>query len=141
LVPIGPHSAKPFGTTSVLAAKGYIIINKKVCPSYTALLKVDKSFVDGLGSAMEDTTIVRAVVSLAHTLNLNITGEGIQTAAQCRDLQILGYNHDQGYHFAKTQPGDTITTLLAAAPAHHDALRPGCVALLFGAWRAILAAR
>jgi EAL domain-containing protein (putative c-di-GMP-specific phosphodiesterase class I) len=89
------------------------------------VLQVDKSFVDGLGSDTEDTAIVRAIVSLAHTLNLDVTGEGIETAAQCHDLEVLGCNHGQDYYFAKPQPGDAITALLAAAaPAHHAAPVP-----------------
>lgn len=68
------------------------------------VLKVDKSFVDGLGSDTEDTAIVRAIVALAHTLNLEVTGEGIETAAQCHDLEALGCNHGQGYILRSRSP-------------------------------------
>ena len=60
-------------------------------------LKIDRSFVDGLGVDPEDHAIVDAVVSLAHALGLVVVGEGVETQAQMQELRRLGCNAAQGY--------------------------------------------
>ncbi len=62
-------------------------------------LKVDRSFVDGLGRSPEDTAIVSAVVSLAHAMRLLCVAEGVESVDQLRDLQALGCDLGQGYLF------------------------------------------
>jgi diguanylate cyclase len=64
-------------------------------------LKIDRSFVDGLGRDPRDTAIVHAVVAFARTLGLRVTGEGIETVEQLEELRALGCHHGQGYYFAK----------------------------------------
>jgi EAL domain-containing protein (putative c-di-GMP-specific phosphodiesterase class I) len=69
-------------------------------------LKIDRSFIDGLGDDPQDTAIVHAVVAFAKTLDLRVTAEGIETAGQLQQLQALGRDHGQGYYVAKPlQPG------------------------------------
>ena len=53
-------------------------------------LKIDQAFVRGLGKDPDDTAIVQAIVSLAHTLGLQVTAEGVETTRQVRRLQALG---------------------------------------------------
>jgi diguanylate cyclase (GGDEF)-like protein len=60
-------------------------------------LKVDRSFVDGLGRDPHDTAIVRSVVALANALGLSVTAEGIETPAQRAQLTMLGCDFGQGY--------------------------------------------
>jgi diguanylate cyclase (GGDEF)-like protein/PAS domain S-box-containing protein len=79
------------------------------------ILKIDRSFVDRLGRDPEDTAIVRSVVTLAKTLNLAVTGEGIETAEQLLQLQALGCERGQGYYFAKPLPSDALSSLFASA--------------------------
>ncbi len=75
-------------------------------------LKIDRSFVSGLGEDAQDTAIVRSVVDLAKTLNLSVTGEGIETAAQEAQLAELGCDQGQGFLIARPAPASTIESLL-----------------------------
>src|SRR5207244_9434769 len=64
-------------------------------------LKIDRSFVDGLGADLQDTAIVRSVVDLAQALDVTVTGEGIETDAQEAELRALGCDGGQGFLFAR----------------------------------------
>jgi EAL domain-containing protein (putative c-di-GMP-specific phosphodiesterase class I) len=75
-------------------------------------LKIDKSFVDGLGRNAEDTAIIEHVIGLAHTLGLKVIAEGIEEAAQFKALRVLGCDFAQGYFFSRPQPAEVITQLL-----------------------------
>ena len=57
--------------------------------------------------------IARAVVELARVLGLDVVAEGVETAAQAGRLHALGYQHAQGFHFARPMPADEIDTLLS----------------------------
>jgi EAL domain-containing protein (putative c-di-GMP-specific phosphodiesterase class I) len=60
-------------------------------------VKIDRSFVDGLGRELDDTTIVSAVIGLAHAMGLSVTAEGIENAEQLRILGEMGCQNAQGY--------------------------------------------
>ena len=77
-------------------------------------LKIDKSFVDGLGRDAHDTAIVAAVVAMAHALDLRVVAEGVETADQLARLRALGCEEAQGYHLARPGPPATVTRLLLA---------------------------
>jgi diguanylate cyclase (GGDEF)-like protein/PAS domain S-box-containing protein len=79
-------------------------------------LKIDRSFVAGLGHSPADTAIVRTVVTLGHTLGLRLIAEGVETAAQAAQLRELGCELGQGYHFAEPLTGEEADLLLAGAP-------------------------
>jgi EAL domain-containing protein (putative c-di-GMP-specific phosphodiesterase class I) len=64
-------------------------------------LKIDRAFVSGLYQGSEDASIVNAVASLGHALNLSIVAEGIETADESRHVHALGCEVGQGYYFAK----------------------------------------
>ena len=64
------------------------------------VLKIDKSFIDGLGEP-EGTKIVAAVVNLAHELGLVVVAEGVETVEQFTLLQALGCDRAQGYLFSR----------------------------------------
>jgi diguanylate cyclase (GGDEF)-like protein len=76
-------------------------------------LKVDRSFVKGLGEDSMDTAIVRSVVALAKALHLDVTAEGIETQAQRAELLALGCDRGQGYLFSRPLPATEIDALLA----------------------------
>jgi EAL domain-containing protein (putative c-di-GMP-specific phosphodiesterase class I) len=69
-------------------------------------LKIDRSFVDGLGHDAQDTAIVRSIVALAQTLELSITAEGIETPGQQAQLRLLGCDSGQGYLFGRPVPAN-----------------------------------
>jgi EAL domain-containing protein (putative c-di-GMP-specific phosphodiesterase class I) len=79
------------------------------------VLKIDRSFVEGLGSDREDTAIVRMIVELAHTLDMEVVGEGVETEEQAALLRDMGCDMAQGYHFAKPLPPERIPALLSTS--------------------------
>jgi len=80
------------------------------------VLKIDRAFVDKLGQDPQDTAIVEAIIRLARTLDLTVTGEGIETCGQVDILREMGCERGQGYYFARPQPSEAIAALLAGAP-------------------------
>jgi diguanylate cyclase (GGDEF)-like protein/PAS domain S-box-containing protein len=79
-------------------------------------LKVDKSFVDGLGKDAESTAIVGAVISLAKSLSMRVTAEGIETPEQLAQLRALNCDQGQGYFFSRPLPAAQAEELLAKNP-------------------------
>jgi diguanylate cyclase (GGDEF)-like protein/excisionase family DNA binding protein len=79
-------------------------------------LKIDRSFVQGLGPGRERTAIVAATLSFARALGLTVTAEGVETADQLRRLQELGCSQAQGYLLSVPLAADAMTALLAARP-------------------------
>jgi EAL domain-containing protein (putative c-di-GMP-specific phosphodiesterase class I) len=67
-------------------------------------VKIDQSFVQGLGSENEDERIVGAVIDLAANLGLRSIAEGVETADQLQQLRDLGCDQAQGYLFARPLP-------------------------------------
>jgi diguanylate cyclase (GGDEF)-like protein/PAS domain S-box-containing protein len=65
------------------------------------VLKIDRSFINRIGQNPEDTAIILAVTTLAHTLGMRVTAEGIETANQFAQLRDLGCDHGQGYLLAR----------------------------------------
>jgi diguanylate cyclase (GGDEF)-like protein len=76
-------------------------------------LKVDKSFVDELGHDEKQTRITSAIVSLAHTLGMEVVAEGIETEIQRERLLALGCEYGQGYLFSKPLHGDKVEEFLS----------------------------
>ena len=83
------------------------------------MLKVDKSFVNGLGEKPEDTAIVEAVISLARALGLSTVAEGIETSGQLERLRGLGCELGQGYYFSRALPAYEASALLLVPSGHH----------------------
>jgi diguanylate cyclase (GGDEF)-like protein len=79
-----------------------------------SFLKVDRTFVAGLGSDAEDTAIVEAVVRLGQALGLDTIAEGVETMEQYDRLRRLNCNHVQGYYVAEPMTAAGVTHLLRA---------------------------
>jgi len=71
-------------------------------------IKVDRSFVSGLGIDAEDTTIVEAVVKLGHSLGLQVVAEGVETPLQLSRLREIGCERAQGFLFGRPRPADLV---------------------------------
>jgi EAL domain-containing protein (putative c-di-GMP-specific phosphodiesterase class I) len=78
-------------------------------------IKVDRSFVAGLGRDHGSGVVVRAVTTLAHDLGMDVTAEGVETTAQAEQLRGLGVDCGQGYYFAPPLSDGELTELLARA--------------------------
>jgi diguanylate cyclase (GGDEF)-like protein/PAS domain S-box-containing protein len=71
-------------------------------------IKIDRSFVSGLGIEAEDTSIVEAVVRLGQALNLHVVAEGIESPLQLSRLRDFGCDRGQGYLFGRPRPANLI---------------------------------
>jgi EAL domain-containing protein (putative c-di-GMP-specific phosphodiesterase class I) len=76
-------------------------------------LKIDQSFVHGIAEDDADAVIVRAVISLAHSLGIDVVAEGVESELQCVLLEEDGCSHFQGYLFGKPLPLADFELLLA----------------------------
>jgi diguanylate cyclase (GGDEF)-like protein/PAS domain S-box-containing protein len=84
------------------------------------VLKIDKSFVDGLGTEADDTAVAQAVISLARSLRLEVVAEGVETELQLRCLTELAGEEGfiaQGYLFAKPVSAVEFEAAFRALPA------------------------
>lgn len=79
------------------------------------VLKVDRSFVDGLGRSADDEAIATAILSLATTLGMSATAEGVETVEQLTALSALGYEYAQGWLFSPAVPPGDIPVLVAGS--------------------------
>ena len=91
----------------------------------TAVLKLPRTFVEGLGGDGGGTTIARAVVELGHNLGLRVVGEGVEQPAQLAALRQMGCALGQGFHFARPLDPCDFEALLgrSAQPAPNSSLR------------------
>jgi diguanylate cyclase (GGDEF)-like protein len=80
-------------------------------------LKIDRSFVSGLGRDREDTAIVKAAIAFARALGLGVTAEGIESDHQLQRLLALGCNRGQGYLFGRALSAESFGGLLVEMPA------------------------
>ncbi|SHN28475.1 putative bifunctional diguanylate cyclase/phosphodiesterase [Actinacidiphila paucisporea] len=82
-----------------------------------SVLKLDRSFTRGMRQHPADPVemkIVEGIVSLAHTLNLTVTVEGVETRTQAEHLRALGCDTAQGWYYGKAGPADQLHTLTLA---------------------------
>lgn len=78
-------------------------------------LKIDRSFVEGLGQDPRSTALLRGMVAFAKSVGLSVTGEGVETQEQSACLRALGCDHAQGFLFARPGAPHVISEMLARA--------------------------
>ncbi|WP_432991276.1 putative bifunctional diguanylate cyclase/phosphodiesterase [Dactylosporangium sp. CA-233914] len=76
------------------------------------ILKIPKPFVDGVARGPEHSALARAILDLAQALDLQVVAEGIEDAAQARELARLGCQIGQGFHFSRPVPAQEFGALL-----------------------------
>jgi diguanylate cyclase (GGDEF)-like protein len=82
----------------------------RTCPA--DCLKVDKSFVDGIGGSSEEAVIATAMIQITDGLHLQAIAEGVESAEQAETLYRLGYRYAQGYHFSRPLPAEDVRKAL-----------------------------
>ena len=88
------------------------------------IIKIDKMFVDAIGTDRNSTTIVETLVDLAHNMRMDVVAEGVENFEQVVHLRDLGIRSAQGYVFAPPLPGSAFLQLVEAidpsAPAEQN---------------------
>jgi EAL domain-containing protein (putative c-di-GMP-specific phosphodiesterase class I) len=79
-------------------------------------VKIDRSFINGMAGSPQDMAIVTTIIALAHSLNLRVVAEGVETREQARLLALLKCDEAQGYLYSKPLPAADIEALLRAQP-------------------------
>ncbi len=75
-------------------------------------IKIDRAFISEAISRPDDASIVRAIVSLAHSLRLKVVAEGVESPEQLEFLRTLGCDQYQGFHFSKALPAPQFEALV-----------------------------
>ena len=76
-------------------------------------LKIDRSFVRGLGLEADDDSIVTSVIDLARSLGVSVVAEGVETQEQLAGLRARGCDTMQGFLFARPGPAEAVASLMA----------------------------
>ena len=85
-------------------------------------LKIDRSFVAGIGENQQDDAIVASVIDLAHAFDLGVVAEGIETRAQADWLQRMGCDLGQGFLWARPVPAAELPQVLRHVASINQAL-------------------
>jgi EAL domain-containing protein (putative c-di-GMP-specific phosphodiesterase class I) len=75
-------------------------------------LKIDESFIAGLGEEAVNESIVRLIVDFAHTLGLGITAEGVENERQAKSSVNMNCDMAQGFYFSKPLPSEAARSSL-----------------------------
>jgi len=78
-------------------------------------LKIDQTFIKAVGTHQGNAGVVQAIVTLAHSLQLDLVAEGIESASQVTYLQQLGCKYGQGYFFSRPLDGEAAGALIGSS--------------------------
>jgi diguanylate cyclase (GGDEF)-like protein len=116
------ESANAASTLEALSRLGVQLVLDDFGTGYSSLaylnrfpfdaLKIDRSFVEGLGVEQERTAIVEAVIGMARALSLDAIAEGVENESQVAELRRLGCDHVQGHLFSRPLPAEKVGTLV-----------------------------
>ena len=140
------HSTRQnLATLEALRALGIKILIDDFGTGYSSLnyikqmpidcLKIDRSFVRDLSSDPRDTAIIRAIMSIAHSLDMSVIAEGVESAEQAKQLVELGCRAAQGYYYHRPMSGMQCRSLLTEISGPHtwtDTLRLRVLRLVSG---------
>lgn len=79
------------------------------------ILKIDRSFINDLTSDPGDAALTRAIIVMAHSLDMQVVAEGVETAEQLEFLRKEGCDFMQGYYYSPPRPADEFEALLRSA--------------------------
>jgi diguanylate cyclase (GGDEF)-like protein/PAS domain S-box-containing protein len=88
-------------------------------------LKIDRSFVDGLGIEQERTAIVEAIIGMARALSLDVIAEGVENDVQLQELRRLGCDYAQGHFFHAAMPEAEVGRMLGEGQMRYSGIAPG----------------
>ena len=88
------------------------------------VLKIDRSFVDGLGTDPDDSAIVASILSLGYAMGLHVVAEGVETRTQAAELLALGCTTGQGWLFAKAMAPEEVVAYVGRTRGRGGALAP-----------------
>jgi EAL domain-containing protein (putative c-di-GMP-specific phosphodiesterase class I) len=71
-------------------------------------LKIDRSFVAGIGQSKDAEAIVNSIIAMAHAVDLMVVAEGVETAQQLEILKSMGCDQAQGFHLGRPIPADAL---------------------------------
>jgi len=77
-------------------------------------IKIDRAFIQDLTTNEQDASITKAIIALAHSLDLRVIAEGVETDGQFRHLEMEGCDEIQGYLFSPAVPANAIVELYQA---------------------------
>jgi len=77
-------------------------------------LKIDQNFIRDIANDPNDASIVQTIVAMAHSLNMLVNAEGVETAEQLAYLRHAGCDEIQGYYFSKPLPAEEFIKLLGS---------------------------
>lgn len=80
------------------------------------VLKIDRSFIRELTADSEYKKIISGIIGLAHSLNLQVVAEGVETAGQCELLRSIGCDTGQSFYFSSPLTGEAMSDLLTEDP-------------------------
>lgn len=75
-------------------------------------LKIDKSFIDNISSNKKEEAIIKNIIQMAHSMELKVIAEGVETEDQLSILKRMECDYIQGYYFSKPLPANQLEELL-----------------------------
>ena len=88
-------------------------------------LKIDRSFIDGMGRERESAAIVHSIIHLGRALGLGVVAEGVETEVQVQALRMAGASHLQGFFLSRPVSAAVATEMATARFIGADPVREG----------------